>query len=49
MRPPEPRVWLTLERPTALEQDELTLELVVASTRPIERLELLLGCPKGSS
>ena len=22
-RPPEPRVWLTLERPTALEQDEL--------------------------
>jgi hypothetical protein len=47
MRSPEPRVWLTLERPTALEQDELTLELVVASKRPIERLELLLGLPEG--
>ena len=47
MRPPEPRVWLTLDRPTALEQDELTLELVVASKRPIERLELLLGLPEG--
>ena len=41
-RPPEVRVWLTLERPTALEHDELELELVVASERPVERLELLL-------
>ena len=41
-RPPEVRVWLTLERPTALEQEELELELVVASERPVERLELLL-------
>src|SRR5215208_2461073 len=46
-RPPEPRVWLALERATALEQDELLLELVVASERPIERLELLLGLPEG--
>ena len=46
-RPPEVRVWLTLERPTALEQDELELELVVASERPVERLELLLVLPGG--
>ena len=46
-RPPEPRVWLRLERATALEQDELELELIVASERPIERLELLLGVPDG--
>ena len=46
-RAPEPRVWLTLERPTALEQDELELKLIVASERPIERLELLLGLPEG--
>ena len=47
VRQPEVRVWLTLERPTALEQDELELELVVASERPVERLELLLGLPEG--
>jgi uncharacterized protein (DUF58 family) len=46
-RPPDVRVWLTLERPTALEQDELELEIVVASARPVERLELLLGIPEG--
>jgi uncharacterized protein (DUF58 family) len=46
-RPPEPRVWLTLERPTALEDDEVQLELVIASERPIERLELLLVLPAG--
>jgi uncharacterized protein (DUF58 family) len=46
-RPPEPRIWLTLGRPTALEQDELQLELVIASERPIERLELLLVLPDG--
>ena len=45
-RPPEVRVWLTLERPTALEEDELELELVVASERPVERLELLLVAPR---
>ena len=33
----------------ALEQDELELELIVASERPVERLELLLGCPTASS
>jgi uncharacterized protein (DUF58 family) len=46
-RPPEVRVWLELERPTALEEQELELELVVASERPVERLELLLGLPEG--
>ena len=46
-RPPEPRVWFRLERATALEQDELELELILASERPIERLELLLGVPDG--
>lgn len=46
-RRPEVRVWLTLERPIALEQDELELQLVVASERPVERLELLLGLPEG--
>ena len=46
-RPPEVRVWLTLERPTALEQEELELVLTVASERPVERLELLLGLPEG--
>jgi uncharacterized protein (DUF58 family) len=46
-RPPEVRVWLTLERERALEQDELEVELVVASERPVERLELLLVVPDG--
>ena len=46
-RAPEVRVWLNLERPTALEQDEIELELVVASERPVERLELLLGLAEG--
>ena len=36
-----------VERPTALEHDELELELVVGSERPVERLELLLGIPEG--
>ena len=40
-------MWLRLERATALEQDELELELILASERPIERLELLLGVPDG--
>ena len=46
-RPPEVRVWLTVERERALEQDELAVELVVASERPVERLELLLVVPDG--
>ena len=46
-RAPEPRISLTLERPVALEQDELDLELLVRSERPIERLELLLSLPEG--
>jgi uncharacterized protein (DUF58 family) len=46
-RPPEVRVWLTLERPTALEQDELEVQIVVTSERPAERLELLLVLPEG--
>ncbi|HEX4930695.1 MAG TPA: DUF58 domain-containing protein [Gaiellaceae bacterium] len=46
-RPPAVRLWFTVERPTALEQDELELELVVASERPVERLELLLVLPEG--
>jgi uncharacterized protein (DUF58 family) len=46
-RPPELHVWLTLERSKALEQDELELVLVVASERPVERLELLLLLPEG--
>jgi uncharacterized protein (DUF58 family) len=46
-RPPEIRVWLTLERPTALEHDELELELVLATEQPVERVELLVGVPDG--
>ena len=46
-RPPEVRLFLTLERSTALENDELKLELVVTSQRPVERLELLIGVPDG--
>ena len=46
-RRPDVRIWLSLERPTALERDELELELVLASGRPVERLEVLLGLPDG--
>jgi len=46
-RQPDVRVWLTLDRERALEQDELAVELVVASERPVERLELLLVLPAG--
>lgn len=46
-RPPEVRVWLALDRATALEQDELELKLTVSSERPVERLELLLGLSEG--
>src|SRR5215210_1557649 len=46
-RPPEPKVWLSLDRETALEQDEVELEIVLGSERPVERLELLVGVPEG--
>ncbi|MBA3475615.1 MAG: DUF58 domain-containing protein, partial [Actinobacteria bacterium] len=46
-RPPEVRVWLTLERERALEQDELDVQLDVTSDQPVERLELLLVLPNG--
>ena len=45
--PPELRVWLTVERERALEEDELAVEVIVASERPVERLELLLVVPDG--
>jgi uncharacterized protein (DUF58 family) len=41
-RPPMLRAWLTVGRERALEQDELGVELVIASERPVERLELQL-------
>jgi uncharacterized protein (DUF58 family) len=46
-RPPQLRVWSSLERDTALEEDELALELTVASDYPVERLELLVAVPDG--
>ena len=42
---PELRVWLRLERERALEEDEVGVELVVASERPVERLELAARAP----
>jgi uncharacterized protein (DUF58 family) len=46
-RPPRIRVELDLERPTALEHDELDVELTVSSELPVERLELVLVVPDG--
>src|SRR5688500_2852385 len=46
-RQPDLRIWLRLERERALEQDEVAVELVVASERPVERLELMLVLPDG--
>ncbi len=46
-RPPELRVWLSLDKERALEEDELGVELIVASDRPVERLELQLVVPNG--
>jgi uncharacterized protein (DUF58 family) len=46
-RPPEVRAWVEVERERALEQDELAVEVVVASEQPVERLELLLVVPDG--
>jgi uncharacterized protein (DUF58 family) len=46
-RPPEVRVHVDLERATAVEGDELAVELEVSSLTPVERLELLLVVPPG--
>ena len=46
-RPPVLRAWLTLDRERALEEDEVGVELIVASDRPVERLELQLVLPSG--
>ena len=46
-RPPDVRVHVDVERPAALEQDELDVELTVSSERPVERLELVLVVPDG--
>ncbi len=46
-RAPEVRLWLTLERERALEEDEIGVELIVATSSPIERLELALVVPDG--
>jgi uncharacterized protein (DUF58 family) len=46
-RPPVLRAWLTIDRERALEQDELGVELVIASERPVERLELQLVLQSG--
>jgi uncharacterized protein (DUF58 family) len=46
-RPPELRVWLTLDRDRALEGDEVEVELTVATERPVERLELQLALRPG--
>jgi uncharacterized protein (DUF58 family) len=46
-RPPQLRVRLELERTTAVEEDELDIELLIASKAPVERLELVLLIPDG--
>jgi uncharacterized protein (DUF58 family) len=46
-RAPELRIWLTLDRDRALEGDEVAVELVVATERPVERLELQLALRPG--
>lgn len=46
-RQPAVRAWVSLERDRALEQDELAVEVTVASETPVERLELLLVLPDG--
>jgi uncharacterized protein (DUF58 family) len=46
-RAPEVRVGMDVERATALEQDELVIELTVSSETPVERLELVLVVPDG--
>ncbi len=46
-RAPQLRVQVDVERATALEQDELDVEVTVSSETPIERLELVLVVPDG--
>jgi uncharacterized protein (DUF58 family) len=46
-RTPEVRLWVTLERERALEEDEIGVEITLATYWPIERLELLLVVPEG--
>ena len=46
-RAPEIRVQVDVERATALENDELDVELVVSSEVPVERLELVLVVADG--
>ena len=46
-QPPQVRVRLGLERATAVEQDELGVELTITSTTPVERFEVVLALPDG--
>lgn len=46
-RTPKISVSLTVERERALEQDEVGVEIVVATPRPVERLEFMLVVPDG--
>ena len=46
-RVPQLRVRVDVERATALEHDELEVELTVSSETPVERLELVLVVPDG--
>ena len=46
-RAPQLRVQVDVERATALEQDELDVEVTVSSETPVERLELVLVVPDG--
>jgi uncharacterized protein (DUF58 family) len=46
-RAPKLRVQVEVERATALEQDELEVQLTVSSESPVERLELVLVVPDG--
>ncbi len=46
-QPPELRAWVELERERALEEDELSVTVSLATDRPIERLEVLFVVPDG--
>ena len=46
-QPPHVRVDVEVARQTALERDELDVELTVSSERPVELLELVLVVPEG--
>ena len=45
--PPDLRVWVTLDRERALEEEELDVTLTVATGTPVERLEVLLVLEDG--